>query len=113
MPWISPTLSGLEVSLWNKGDTPVIAGGTLPGGDALLLQGTMRGEALRYRLSVVPAKGGPTWELPRGVFAHDGAAEFQGAFAGTPGRTVDLVGRILALAANSGTMAVGRYSRRL
>lgn len=117
MPWISPALTALEVSYWNKGDTPVIAGGTLPGGDTLLLQGTMRGDVLRYRLAVLPAKGASLKDAPRKGFTHSGLAEYQGTFAaagsGTHGQAVDLVGRILALAADSGTMAVGRFSRRL
>lgn len=119
MPWLSPALSGLEVSLWNRDDA-VIANGTLPEGDRLLLQGAMRGEVLRYRLALIPAKGvqpGLQADLQPGAarqaFAHGGIAEYQGVLAAGRGQATDLVGRILALAADSGTMAVGRYSRRL
>lgn len=117
MPWISPALSGLEVSLWSKGDASVMAGGTLSGGDMLLVRGSMHGGVLRYRLAVAPAKGAAARGVPHGGSPPGGAAEYQGALAvggpGTSGQAVDLVGRVLALAADSGSMAVGRYSRRL
>ena len=115
IPWLSGAVSQIEVSLWREKEAPVFAGARLPSGDRLLLRGVMEDGVLRYRLGVVGAPGRP---VPAVFFPpRTAASEYRGLDAQTraasPGQAVDLVGRILALAADSGTMAVGRFSRKL
>ena len=118
MPWISPTFCRLEVSLWNKGGTEVVAGGLLPSGDTLLLQGHLHGGVLHYRFAFSPAKAGyPVGAVVHEGLAHSGIGKYQGMLttdcSGTGGQTADLVGRILALAVNSGATTGVRFSRRV
>ena len=114
MPWLSGAVTGIEVSLWRGGEAPVFAGATLPSGDRLLLRGAVEGGTLRYRLAVASVKGGSSPQL-RGFAPPKGHGEYKGlepVRANSAG-TWDLVGRILALAADTGSGAVGRFSRRL
>lgn len=114
MPWLSGTLSRVEVSLWEGGESPVFAGARLPTGDSLLLRGEMAGPVLRYRLIVTTPGGGSggTRIAPAsGRFAE--CRGMDGYGRARPGRAMDLVGRILALAADSGSIAVSRFSRKL
>ena len=116
MPWLSRAVTGIEVSLWSKGESPLFAAATLPTGDRLLLRGAVENEILRYRVKVLSAKGG-SGVLP-GNFApvHSAMAEYKGQereIFGAPNASMDIVGRILALVAGSGTMATGRFSRTL
>lgn len=118
MPWLCAGLSRVEVSFWRSGEAAVFAGARLPSGDSLLLRGDMADGVLRYRLSVTGHGGGngPVRFSPgRTAYAEYRGAEGRkpGAPATPPGRAADLVGRILALAADSGSMAVGRFSRKL
>ncbi|SBW09406.1 hypothetical protein KL86DPRO_50160 [uncultured delta proteobacterium] len=111
MPWLSGGLTQIEVSLWSEGDAPVFAGARLPSGDTMTLRGVMESGALRYRLAV----SGPKGDAFRARFspARTGAAEYRGSDRLAGNQAADLVGRILALAADSGTMATGRFSRKL
>lgn len=113
MPWLSGSVSQIEVSFWSKGESPVFAGALLHSGDRLLLRGAMEDGRLRYRLAV----SGTTVAKPRFSSVHTVAAEYRGADpqsrSNTPAGTADLISRILALAADSGTMAIGRFSRKL
>ncbi|MCC8194391.1 MAG: hypothetical protein LIP28_07075 [Deltaproteobacteria bacterium] len=115
MPWLCGGLDRIEVSLWRDGESPVLAGARLPSGDGLLLHGAMENGVLRYRLRIAGMKGDgqrPPMALPRTAAADCLGYAVHGR-PDSPGRAVDLVGRILALAADSGIMAVGRYSRKL
>ena len=113
MPWLSGAVSQIEVSLWNKGESPVFAGARLASGDRLLLRGAMEDGRLRYRLAVTgTSTAKPRFSSLRTAFAEYRGVEPQGR-SGSPAPAMDLVGRILALAADSGTMAVGRFSRKL
>lgn len=111
MPWLGPGLDQVEVSLWRDEKTPVIAGARLISGEKLLLRGEMREGIFRYRLSIA----GPTAGGGRFSPGRTAASEYLGAVPGGASgvQTPDLVGRILALAADSGAMAVGRFSRKL
>jgi hypothetical protein len=103
MPWLCPGVTAFEVSLWDMGESPVFAGGTLVSGDRILLYGSFESGRLRYWLSVIPVSGRAGSVMrqgrPRGFHAkRDG-------YSG--------VGRILAQAARSGGTAVGWFSRTL
>ena len=117
MPWLCGGLSQVEVSLWRSGESPVFAGARLPSGDRLSLRGEMAGGMLHYRLGVSSPEGGTAHSRAMSVRyapARTASAAFRGVDAsGGAGRAVDLVGRILALAADSGNIAVGRFSRKL
>ena len=117
MPWLSRAVSGLEVSLWNKSEAPVFACAALGSGDRLLLRGNVKNGVLRYRLGVVPAGGATAFAPERFKPARGAAVEYRGldprSRSGSTGQAADLVGRILALAADSGTIAAGRFTRKL
>lgn len=102
MPWLCPAMSCVEVSLWNKGGSSIIAGGVLPSGDRLVVRGEMCGAVLRHKLGVVPANGLRETPAAREPFRRSGGEA-----------PSDLVGRILAAVAQSGAASVGRFSRRL
>ncbi|CAK7047853.1 MAG: hypothetical protein DELT_00905 [Desulfovibrio sp.] len=106
MPWLCPTVSSLEVSLWSKGESPVFAGCVLPSGDKMLLRGSLENGSLRYRVSVIPASSGsaapPDW---RGSPGYKRPA--------APKEMADVLGRILAQAFRVGGVAMGRFSRTL
>ncbi len=108
MPWLSGAVSQIEVSLWRNAEAPVLAGARLAGGERLLVRGSMEKDVLRYRLGIVGA--GRAAATARFAPVRTAASEYQGA---SSERTVDLVSHILALAADSGTMAVGRFSREV
>ncbi len=112
LPWLGPGLAQVEVSLWRDGESPIIAGARLASGENLLLRGSMQGKIFRYRVAV---EGGGV--LPRKFSpGRTAAAEYLGFMPGqgaSGGQVLDLVGRILASAADSGSMAVGRFSRKL
>lgn len=113
MPWLSGAISQIEVSLWSKGESPVFAGARLSSGDRLLLRGAMEDGRLRYRVGISgTATGKPRFSSVRTASADYRGTDRQGR-PGVPDRPADLVGRILALAADSGTMALGRFSRKL
>ncbi|MDR3074165.1 MAG: hypothetical protein LBV01_05525, partial [Deltaproteobacteria bacterium] len=117
LPWLSRAVSRLEVSLWNREDSPVFAGALLPSGDRLLLRGSVEKGLLRYRLGIVPA-GGKGGAAPGDLrLPATSLAECLGPWpergSRPPGQAADIVGSILALAAESDTMAVGRFSRKL
>lgn len=113
MPWLSGAVSQIEVSFWSRGESPVFAGARLHSGDRLLLRGAMEDGRLRYRLAV----SGTATAKPRFSSVHTVFAEYRGvepqSRSNTPAGAADLISRILALAADSGTMAVGRFSRKL
>ena len=88
MPWLCPGVTALEVSVWDKGESPVLAGGTLASGDRVLVSGSFENGTLRHRLTVIPVSGGAN-TVP------------------------DIVARILVQTALSGGAAVGRFSRTL
>lgn len=117
MPWLSRAVSGLEVSLWNKSEASVFACAALGNGDRLLLRGNVENGVLRYRLGVVPAGGASAFAPGRFKPAREAAAEYRGpdprSRPGPAGQAADLVGRILALAADSGTIATGSFIRKL
>lgn len=117
MPWLSRAVSGLEVSLWSTGETPVFATAVLPSGDRLFVRGAMEDSVLRYRLGVAPSgsaagvaaeRFSPAAQRP----GEHGSAESQGFFVAS-GNGADLVGRILARIAEAGGANVGRFSRKL
>ena len=112
MPWLGPDLGQVEVSLWQNGKTPIIAGARLDSGETLLLHGSMQGASFRYRVDVA-GQG-----MLSGKFSaeHTDVVEYMNSMSGRGihgGQPLDLVGRILALAADSGSMTVGRFSRKL
>ncbi|MDL2209259.1 hypothetical protein LJC26_00425 [Desulfovibrio sp. OttesenSCG-928-O18] len=114
MPWLSRAVSGLEVSLWSKGEAPVFACATLGGGDRLLLRGNMENDRFRYRLGIVPVGGATAFAPERFAPAGKADAEYRGLDPRSrSGAALDVVGRILALAADSGSMATGRFTRKL
>ncbi len=114
MPWLCGGLTRVEVSLWRAGEAPVFAGACLPSGDRVSLRGVMEDSVLRYRLAVF----GPNRDAFGARFspARSAAAEYRGGdgIARAGDQTADLVGRILALAADSGSITTtGRFSRQL
>lgn len=115
MPWLCGGLSQVEVSVWRTGESPVFAGARLLSGDRLSLRGEITGGMLRYRLGV-SSPGGRVVSV-RCAPAPTASAAFRGVDASGPagasGCAADLVGRILALAADSDNIAVGRFSRKL
>lgn len=111
MPWLCGGLSRVEVSLWRCGEAPVLVGARLPSGDGVLLRGEMDGGRLRYRLTVV-GPGGACIFPERTARDECRGAESR-VSEGRAAPATDLVGRVLALAAESGSMALGRFSRKL
>ena len=103
MPWLCAGLTQVEVSLWQEGETPVLAGARLPSGDRMLLRGAMEHGEFRYNLSVSSPGGG--------VRTRPGSAAQ--SRPGAPEPFVDLVSRILAAAADSDALSVGRFLRQL
>ena len=116
MPWLSRAVAGIEVSFWEKGESPILVGATLPGGDRLLVRGSLDEGVLRYKADIIPLAGAAK-KLPpaerafartaRTVCALDPAGTYERA------ETADVVGRILSLAAGAGFAAAGRFSRKL
>ena len=96
MPWLCDGLTQVEVSFWREGETPVLVGARLPSGDKMLLRGAMEHGEFRYTLSVSSLGGG-----------------IAKARTGTSEPFADMVSRILAAAADSGALSVGRFSRKL
>lgn len=101
MPWLCPGVTALELSLWEKGESPVFANATLPSGDRVVVRGSFESGTFRHRLHVIPvssAAGGGIWQNRHAVSGESAA---------------DVVGCILARAARAGGTTIGRFSRTL
>ena len=115
MPWLCGNLTQIEISLWGTGDFPVWASARLFSKEKLLLRGRMENGILHYHLEIAGVKDDKV--STRVVSSRSVVAEYPLFDArGRPramAQSVDLVGHILALAAESDTTAAGRFSRKL
>lgn len=101
MPWLCPGVTALEISLWEKGESPVFAGATLPSGDRIIVRGSFESGAFRHRLNVIPVSSARSGKIRQNRRTISGES------------VADVVGCILAQAARADGPMIGRFSRIL